>query len=144
VKWIGWVLLASVGIAQARDVSQDERNILRAEAAICSAYEEGDGDTVRNRLVDGFTMTDSKGAVTNRDKEADAVARRDPTYLLFKNHDQKVRLYGDAAVVTGITSLQGHTASSTFAGDYAYTDTWVYSDGRWKLAASHASLLKAK
>ena len=29
-----------------------------------------------------------------------------------------------------------------FAADFQYTDTWVRRDGRWKLAASHASRLQ--
>lgn len=144
IAWMvaGWALIG--GAAFARDASQDEHAILRAEAALCSAYEEGDGNSVENRMVEDFTLTDAKGNVTTRAQEVSAVAHRDPAYLLFKNHDQKVRIYGDAAVVTGVTSLQGHTASSTFAGDYAYTDTWVYTDGRWKIAASHASLLRTR
>jgi ketosteroid isomerase-like protein len=137
------VLLA--GSAMARDTSQDEHSILRAEAAICEAYESSDGDAVRNRLDDGYTLTDSKGVVTGRDKNVNDVARRDPVYVMFRNHDQKVRLYGDAAVVTGITSQQGHTGGgATFDGDYAYTAMWVYREGRWKLAASHVSLLPKK
>lgn len=143
-------LMATVGVllagsAMARDTSQDEHSILRAEAAICEAYESSDGDAVRNRLDDGYTLTDPKGVVTGRDKNVNDVARRDPVYILFRNHDQKVRLYGDAAVVTGITSQQGHTGGgTTFDGDYAYTDSWIYRDGRWKLAASHVSLLPKK
>jgi len=147
MKRFGWlaVALACAGpAAWARDTAQDEHFILRAEAVICSAYEEGDADSLRNKLDDGFTLTDSKGTVTTRDQELASVAHRDPAYLVFKNHGQKVRVYGDAAVVTGITTLQGHTAGGTFAGDYAYTDTWVYRDGHWMLAASHASLLKAR
>lgn len=138
-------LVLFTGSAVARDTSQDEHSILRAETAICDAYESSDGDALRNRLDDGFTLTDSKGAVTNRDKSVNDVVRRDPVYVMFRNHDQKVRLYGDAAIVTGITSQQGHTGGGTkFDGDYAYTATWVYRDGRWKLAASHASLLPTK
>jgi ketosteroid isomerase-like protein len=143
--WLVAIAFAALacGTAVARDTTQDAKFILRAEAVICDAYQEGDADSLRNKLTDDFTLTNSKGEVTTRDQEVASVAKRDPAYLLFKNHDQKVRLYGDTAVVTGITSLQGHTANTTFAGDYAYTDTWVYRDG-WKLASSHASLLRTR
>jgi ketosteroid isomerase-like protein len=141
---IAFVLAFAAGAAfAARDASQDAKFILRAEAEVCDAYQEGDADSLRNRLTDDFTLTNPKGEVASRDQEVAAVTRRDPAYLVFRNHDQKVRLYGDSAVVTGVTTLQGHTAGSTFAGDYAYTDTWVYRDG-WKLAASHASLLRTR
>lgn len=133
----------AAGSAIARDTSQDEHSIRHNESAICDAFESSDGDALRNRLDEHFTMTDSKGVVTDRDKTVAAVANRNPVYLMFRNHDQKIRLYGDAAIVTGITSAQGHDASgSTFAADYAYTDTWIYEDGHWMLAASHAGFLR--
>jgi len=144
---IRWLVAAGLAIAAgsaiARDASQDEHSIRHNESAICDAFESSDGDALRNRLDERFTLTDSKGVVTNRDQTVAAVAKRDPAYLMFRNHDQKVRLYGDAAIVTGITTTQGHDGGgSTFAADYAYTDTWVYEDGRWMLAASHAGFLR--
>ena len=135
---------AIAGSPGARDTSQDERFILRAESAICDAIEESDGDSLRNALDERYTQTDSLGMAMNRDQVVAGVAGRDPVYLTFRKHGQKVRLYGDAAVVTGIATTQGHTAGSTFEGNFAYTETWVHVDGRWKLAASHASRLSAK
>ncbi len=144
-QWLVTTILAlAAGVAFARDASKDEGFILRAEAAICSAYESSDADVLRDDLDEHFTLTDSRGVVTSRDQEIAAVAKRDPVYLVFRNHDQKVRVYGDAAVVTGVTTTQGHSGGSTFEGDFAYTDTWIHLDGRWKLAASHASRLPAK
>lgn len=143
---LGLVALLSLSSAAAatRDPSQDEGNILRAETAVADAWESGDGDALDNRLADDFTLTDAQGMVTTRQQNVGAVAHRDPAYLMYKRHDLKVRLYGDAAVVTGVVSLQGHTANATFAGDYACTDTWVHAEGRWKLAASHLSLLRTR
>ena len=142
--WILAGLLASGAALTARDPSQDQANIARAESAVADAWEAGDGDALDNRLADDFTLTDAQGIVTDRRHAVDAVAHRDPAYLMYKRHDLQVRLYGDAAVATGVLSLQGHTANATFAGDYAFTDTWVRADGRWKLAASHMSLLRTR
>lgn len=147
----GWIALAAgialtlAGTAPARDAAQDVKSIVRAEAALCAAFEASDGDVLRDNLTDGFTMTDAKGKIANRDQTVAEVRRRDPVYVVFQKHDQTVRVYGDAAVVTGVTSMQGHSGGgSKFEGDYAYTDTWVHSDGRWKLAASHATLLRTR
>lgn len=135
---------ALAGTAYARDQAQDERYIRTTEASVCDAFQAGDADVLRNALDDHFTLTDSKGVVANREQTVAAVARRDPAYLIFHNHDQSVRVYGDAAIMTGVRTMQSHTAGATSAGDYAYTDTWVHVDGRWKLAASHESLLRMR
>ncbi|MHA7633748.1 nuclear transport factor 2 family protein [Corallococcus sp. M7] len=135
------VLALATGAAEARDPAQDERELLKVEAALCRAFETGDVATLRKSLDTHFTLTDSKGTVTDLEQNLAEVAKKDPVYEVFRNHHQKIRLYGDAAVVTGITTLKGHSGKTQFEGDFQFTDTWVYRDGQWKLAASHATKL---
>ena len=132
---------SAVGSSHARDAAQDEQEIRRVEAALCRAFENGDAQTLRKDLDPGFTLTSSTGVVTDFEQNVAEVARRDPAYEIFRNHDQKVRLYGNAAIVTGVTSIKGRSGGNAFEGDFQFTDTWVYGGGRWKLAASHASRL---
>ena len=132
---------STVGGSHARDVAQDEREIRRVEGALCQAFENADAETLRKDLDPGFTLTSSTGAVTDYEQNIAEVARRDPAYEIFRNHDQKVRLYGNAAIVTGVTSIKGQSGGKAFAGEFQFTDTWVYTAGHWKLAASHASRL---
>ncbi|RYZ43069.1 MAG: nuclear transport factor 2 family protein [Myxococcaceae bacterium] len=135
------VLAISASSADARDPAQDERDLLKVEAALCRAFETGDAEAVRKGLDARFTLTDSQGTVTNLDQNLAEVTKRDPVYEVFRNHHQKVRLYGDAAVVTGITTLKGHSGKTRFEGDFQFTDTWVHREGQWKLAASHVTRL---
>jgi ketosteroid isomerase-like protein len=135
------MLAIAAGNAQARDAAQDELAIRRVEAALCKAFEDGDAATLRAGLTADFTLTDSRGAVSGFAQNIDEVERRDPRYDEFRNHGQVVRLYGDAAIVNGITSVRGTSGGEAFAADFRFTDTWVYRDGAWKLAASHATRL---
>jgi hypothetical protein len=135
------VLALATGAAEARDAAQDERELLKVEAALCRAFETADVATLRKSLDARFTLTDSRGTVTDLEQNLAEVAKKDPVYEVFRNHHQKIRLYGDAAVVTGITTLKGHSGKTPFEGDFQFTDTWVYRDGQWKLAASHATRL---
>lgn len=139
---LGTSLLLGAAAAQARDAADDERDLLRVEAELCHAFEAGDAKYLRDGLDRSFTLTDSHGEVTGYERNIDDVARREPRYDVFRNHEQKVRLYGDAAIVTGITTVKGGTGKDAFAADFQYTDTWIRRDGRWKLAASHASHLQ--
>jgi len=138
--WLFAIAMAlATPVAQAGDKTQDEREILRVEAALCRAFETGDVAALRDGLDERFTLTDSSGKVTNLAE----VERGDPSYDVFRNHGQSIRLYGDAALVTGITSIEGRSGGQAFAADFRFTDTWVRVDGRWKMAASHASRLPA-
>ncbi|RKH16670.1 nuclear transport factor 2 family protein [Corallococcus sp. CA041A] len=135
------VLALATGAAEARDPAKDERELLKVKAALCRAFETADVATLRKSLDARFTLTDSKGTVTDLEQNLAEVAKKDPVYEVFRNHHQKIRLYGDAAVVTGITTLKGHSGKTQFEGDFQFTDTWVYREGQWKLAASHATRL---
>jgi hypothetical protein len=135
------VLALATSTATARDAAQDEKDLLKVEATLCRAFETGDVEALRKGLDARFTLTDSKGTVTDLEQNLAEVSRKDPVYEVFRNHHQKVRLYGDAAVVTGITTLKGHSGKTRFAGDFQFTDTWIHRDGQWKLAASHVTRL---
>jgi hypothetical protein len=127
--------------AAARDAKHDEREILRIEALLCDAFEAGDGAALRRYLDPRFTLTSSRGVVTDFAQNVAEVTRREPRYEVFRNHDQKIRLYGDSAIILGITTVKGAADGQPFAADFQYTDTWVRDKDGWKLAASHASRL---
>ena len=133
---------ASAGVVAAEASADDMRELLRAEAELCKAFEGGDAEAARRGLDATFTLTDSHGAVTDYARNVADIERRDPAYEVFRNHDQKARLYGDAAIVTGVTTVKGRSGADAFAADFQYTDTWVRRGGRWRLAASHASRLQ--
>ena len=127
--------------ASARSASEDDREIRRVEAEICHAFEIGDGALLRKDLDETFTLTNSRGEISNFAQNIAEVERREPHYDVFRNHDQKVRLYGDAAIVTGITTVKGSSEGKPFAAEFQFTDTYVFQDKHWLLAASHASRL---
>jgi hypothetical protein len=135
------LLFAAIDVAAGQ--SRDEQDLLREEASVCHAFEVGDAAYLRKALDPRFTLTSSTGVVTHLQQNLAEVAAREPKYSEFRNHDQHVRLYGDAAIVTGITSIKGTSGAQAFAADFQYTDTWIQRGHTWRLAASHASRLAA-
>jgi ketosteroid isomerase-like protein len=141
-RWLLTVLLLGISAAAgAVEPNQATRELLQAETALCQAFEAGDAKVLRHALTADFTLVDSHGKVTNLEQNLAEVAAREPFYEEFRNHDQQVRLYGDAALIVGITSIRGRAGGEPFAANFRYTDTWVRRDGQWLLAASHASRL---
>lgn len=49
------------------------------------------------------------------------------------------RVYGDTAVVQGITSLKGRSGGKPFAVDVRFTDTLVRVNGQWRIVVSHVT-----
>src|SRR5689334_2858127 len=123
--------------------ADDEREIRKVETALCEALRAGDAASIARLEDDTYTLTNSKGEVTTRPDDI-ADAKKGVRYDEFRNHDQTVRLYGDAAIVLGVTSVKGSAGGKPFAADFRFTDTYVRRADGWKIAASHATRLAAK
>lgn len=134
-----YVLVAAATTVAGPARSDDLADILAAERTLCAAFEAGDAEGVRRGVTADFTLTDSRGTVTTAEQEATSLATVD--YSRFRNEGTRVRLHGDAAIATGVTHVQGRAGADAFAGAFRFTDTWVKQEGRWLLAASHASRL---
>jgi hypothetical protein len=117
----------------------DEALILESLHRACEAFRTGEAAFLAEFLDEGFTLTDSQGRVTSRQENLEEVRQGEPRYEVFRNHSMKVRVYGPAAVVNGITSLKGTAGGRPFEAEVQFTDTLVKRLGRWTLAASHVS-----
>lgn len=123
--------------------ADDVMQIMKVERDLCAAFEREDADYLEKHLDPTFTLVSSTGKVTTR---ADEVAdlRGGTKYDVFRNRDSKVRLYGDAAVVIGITRVEGKADGKPYALDFKFTDTYVRKPQGWVMVASHASRLPAE
>lgn len=119
---------------------EDVAAILKAEREICAAFEREDADWLEAHLDPTFTLTSSTGKVTTAAQEV-ADLRGGTQYDVFRNRDAKIRLYGDAAVVTGITQVEGKSDGQPYALEFQFTDTYIRKPQGWVMVASHASRL---
>src|SRR5262245_25549647 len=55
--------------------------------------------------------------------------------------DVQWRVYGDTAVETGRSTMNGQDKGKTVPRDNRFTRVWVKRQGRWQLVANHYSLL---
>ena len=51
----------------------------------------------------------------------------------------QVRVYGDTAVETGLSTMIGQDKGKTVLRDTRFTKVWVKQQGRWRLVANHYS-----
>mgnify|MGYP001546080999 FL=1 len=123
--------------------ADDEREIRNVEAALCDALRSGDAAAIARLEDETYTLTNSKSEITTRADDI-ADAKKGVRYDEFRNHDQSVRLYGDAAIVLGITTVKGSAGGKPFAADFRFTDTYVRRADGWKIAASHATRIEKK
>jgi ketosteroid isomerase-like protein len=56
----------------------------------------------------------------------------------------RIRVYGDTAVVTAITSTKGKFMGEEFSSRERATDVFVNRDGRWRCVLTHLTKFKEK
>jgi uncharacterized protein (TIGR02246 family) len=55
----------------------------------------------------------------------------------------QVRVYGDTAVETGLSTMVGQDKGKAVPRDTRFTRVWVKQGGRWRLVANHYSIVVA-
>jgi len=114
------------------------------ELAWAEASRQHDGTWMEKHLADTYVSTDQNGVVY--DKAARIARVKNPARkvesLAFEN--MKVQVYGDTAIVTGLTVLKGTFEGKDNSGKFQWTDTWLKRGGQWQCVAGHSSTLVAK
>jgi len=135
------VLFAPVSFAA---VQPDEQAILQIEKDWCNAYLKGNVAYFQKIMTDDFTLTNAGGDVSTKAEEIADAKSGEVKYSVFEDKNMRVRLYGDAAVVTGQTVLKGTIVANGRVIDtkVQFTDTFVRQNGEWHAVAAHASKLE--
>ena len=122
--------------------SADERALMDLENRISDAYLHGDTKAVEAILDERYTLTNSRALVSHREDDLRELRAGDPKYTEFSTHDMQARIYGDTGIVIGVVSLKGTSGGKAFDADMRFTDTFVRTNGAWKMAAAQVTRIE--
>jgi hypothetical protein len=91
---------------------------------------------------DDFVLTTSSEAVKKKQDMLNDIGLTDLQFEINTTADVQVRVLGNTAVLTGTLHQKGLYKQKPFDNKLLVTDTWVLVDGRWKLLAGHATIIK--
>ena len=136
--------LASLANAQDSSMTDKESLLLALENAWNQAQLHHDSKALDQLVAETFINTDNDG--TFQTKAQFLADNKDPSYAptLMANSDERVFMYGEAAVVAGTYHAKGRYNKKPFDHYGRFTDTWVYQNKKWVCVASHTSPLKKK
>ena len=95
-------------------------------------------------LSDDFVYTNASGAVLGKQEYLMSLIKApDMTQQSFTSEDLSIRVYGDAAVVTGRSSWKGRSRGKGqfINAQYRFTDVWVKRQGGWQAVATQATTI---
>ncbi len=139
--WFTLALLFSVTIIGAQksapQSNTEEQAVSQLERELAKAYLQGDAKTLARILGDDLIDT-SDGLVVNKQYHLKYLNPRNGLTAEFSN--MNVRVYGNAAVVTGVEVLI-EEANKDNAIYYRFTDTFLKREVGWQLIASQRQSL---
>lgn len=119
-----------------------ERQLTVLQQTLARAWVDGDRATIERIIAPDWVSTGPDGRTADRAGVlADVFESRRHRIVRLEIDDLRVRVFGDAAVVTGRTHGVGEFGGAAYDVVIRFTDTFVRRDGRWAAVASHASLL---
>ena len=134
-------LFGQAAAQKSKDDSQ-ETKLLVMEHLWNEAQVNRDARALDAMIGTAFVNTEYDGEVSDKSKFLADI--KDPQFNLntLTIQDLKVSMYADSAVVVGSYRTKGTYGGKAYEHLGRFTDTWVYSDGRWQCVASHTSLVK--
>ena len=138
------VLVFGVVILAQTQTESVEQELIKLENGWIDALVNHDWAFIDGILADDYTTTDSDGIIATKAQEMAILKSGEEAITSAVADDFRVRVYGDAAVVTFRWTYKGQVRGKESLGEERYTDTWVKLAGRWQCVAIHASRIAQK
>jgi ketosteroid isomerase-like protein len=119
----------------------DEGRILALETAWNHAEESKDAAALDQLLAPSLAYVDYDGSIMNKKEFLASVQRESLHPAQITNEEMNAKVYGEAAVVTGIYREKGTSKGKPYQRRGRFTDTWVKQGGTWQCVASQSTLI---
>ena len=108
-----------------------EEELLKLENEFARAVANNDAHALDGLLADDWVIVDPDGSITDKAPFLGVIKSGVLSHELMETTDLRVRLYGNAAVVTGLTATKGKFMGQDFASCERATDIFVKQTDRW-------------
>ena len=121
-----------------------EQELIKLENEWADAWVKSDVAFFDRIMADDYTWTSPWGDVSTKADNFALVKSGKDVITSWVLADMKVRVYGDAAVVTGRDTVKETYKGEDVSGQHRWTHTWIKRAGRWQCVAAHSSEITQK
>ena len=121
-----------------------EEELLKVEKEFEQAIVSNDLEGIGRIVADDWIIIDPNGDIIDRTRFFEVIKSGALTHDMMESEDFRVRVYGDSAVVTGITRTKGKFMGQGFSTQERATDVFVKREGRWQCVLTHLTRLPNK
>jgi ketosteroid isomerase-like protein len=124
---------------QTRSSADDEKAVAALDTEYQAAVKRNDAATMDRLLADDFVLVTGLGKIYTK---ADLVEEARSERLVFEHQEdteQKVRVWGDTAVITALLWAKGTESGKPFDYKVWFSDTYVRMPNGWRYVFGQAS-----
>ena len=137
---------ASVVLAQKQGAKRDQRStveqvIRQLDHERIQAQISSDRAALDRIYANDFIGIGPSGTVRTKPQVLSDFTSGSLKFQSITTDDVQVRVYGNTAVETGRSTMNGQDNKKAVPVDNRFTRVWVKQHGRWQLVANHYSLL---
>jgi uncharacterized protein (TIGR02246 family) len=138
------LLAAAIASGQEQGESRDqsrgvEQAIRKLDNERIQAQIHADAAALERIYADDFIGVGPSGTVRTKPEVISDFRSGDLRFQSITTDDVQVRVYGNAAVETGRSTMNGQDKGKTVPRDTRFTRVWIKQQGRWRLVANHYS-----
>ncbi|MGH9882691.1 MAG: nuclear transport factor 2 family protein [Pyrinomonadaceae bacterium] len=137
---------ASIALGQRQHARRDQRRsveqvIRQLDHERIQAQIDADAVALDRIYAADFIGIGPSGTVRTKPQVISDFTSGNLRFQSITTDDVQVRIYGNTAVETGRSTMNGHDSGKAVPRDNRFTRVWVKQQGRWRLVANHYSSL---
>ena len=109
-----------------------EEELLKLENEFARAVAGNDADALDRLLADDWIIVEPGGGMIDKARFLGVIRSGALSHELMESTDPKIRVYGNTAVVTGLTTSKGKFMGQDFTSCERATDIFVKQADRWQ------------
>ena len=137
------ITLPSLAFGQIRK-NEVQEELLKLEKEFAQAIIKNDSEAIGRVLADDWVIIDPDGGIIDRTRFLGVIKSGALTHEMMESDDVSVRIYGDTAVVMGLTTSKGKFMGQEFTTRERATDIFVKQHGRWECVFSQLTRFTKK
>jgi len=137
-------LVFGLALLAQTQIQSVERELIKLENEWADAWIKSDVAFFDRIMADDYTWTSPWGEVLTKAHNLALVKSGKDVITSWVLAEMKVRVYGDAAVVSGRDTIKETYKGEDISSQNRWTHTWVKRAGSWECVAAHSSEIAQK
>jgi ketosteroid isomerase-like protein len=136
---LGLIALSCATVYAQSSGDADVRELQRLENVWNTAHEQGDTKTLDTLWADDLEVAVPKMPVMTKTDVLNFSRSGRMKFSRYATSDLRIRVYGDAAVVTGRLQRTRTLNGKEVSDDWRFTKVYIRQEHQWRVVAFHAS-----